>query len=430
MAIMTRKFSRLAVIYRSLLTTVLAVLLGMSMAACGGGGGGGTSGTSTGTTTTAQFVQGTVAAPGGSLTANAKSANGASVTTSTETGVAGLTVTVGTIAAAGTSGTFTFTPITGATATSASDGTFTVNLPANTSITGNTVVVASTGTAPTTLPAAGVLVSPVISGKVLVDPVTTAATTYLCQQAAGSDVPLANLNSDQIQSYLGAAEGAASNVAIPSGSSLADMEKIIITQISGNAATGITLSGVIVSGEPNRQPQGPNGTLTSSSAFTTGTDNNGAGYNGTSTEFTAANVGEMSQGGFIDITGFEPGTSSTAGRSFQIVIPGSGALAVGTYSATINYSEASLPGTSSSTAKIIPTAQLGFGPGKQFFTGCAVMLWSASSVTVTVTAGTTSSSPLNIMVNTATYNPTAGPDGKTLATGTLTTGLAGTVGTM
>ena len=414
---------RIAVTWRALLTVIIAAGVIALMAGCGGGG----SGTSS-TGSNAQYLQGTVAAPGGALTASVKSANGIAESTTTETGVSGLTVAVGTLTSSGTSGSATFNADSSATATSASDGTFTITIPAGTSITGNTVIIAYSGTAPTTLPAAGVLVSPVIEGKQLVDPVTTAATTYLCQQAAGNGVPLANLNQTQVASYLGAAEGAASNAPIPAGCPLPQMEQIITTSISGSASTGITLTGIIVAGAPNSRPQGPNGTLTSGAVFLTGADTNGASFNGTSTEFTATNAGLAPNDGNIAIAGTEAATSTTPQRTFQILIPSSGHLAAGTYTATVTYSESTVPATTSSVTPPVPTNAPGYGPGNQFCAGVTISLWSASSVTVTVTAGASSSAPFNIAVSSATYSPQPGPDGKTVATGTLTTALTGTAG--
>ncbi len=402
-------------------------LFAMLLAGCGGSGGGGTISTSSTTSSSSNVVTGDVASPSGSLTSFARAADGTALSTTDETGVAGLTVTVGTIDASGISGSVTFTPVAGATTTSATDGTFTITLPAGTSITGNTVIVASQGTAPTNLPASGVLVSPVINGRVLVDPVTTAATTYLCQQAATTGVALANLNRSDVQTFLAAAEETASTSALPANCTLSQIEQIVTTSITGSSTTGLTLNGVIVNASSGNQ-HGTNGTLTSGSAFTTGPDSSSTAYNGTATKFVADKVGAMPDHHSMHIYGSEHGSSAVPSRSFDILISSTGTLAAGTYSSSITYAESVLPATSTSdTVPPVPTNQDGFGPGRAYLGGSHVSLWSASSVTVTVTAGTTSASPFNISVAPATYSPIASSSGKTNSTGTLTTALTGTV---
>jgi hypothetical protein len=341
----------------------------------------------------------------------------------TETGVAGLTVSIGTVDASGTTGSYTFTPISGATATTGSNGTFSITLPAGTSITGNTVVVAYSGTAPTTLPAAGVLVSPVFNGPILCDPATTAATTYLCSQAASNNVPLNNINPQLLPGFLQAAENAASAANIPSGSTLPQMEQILLTQISSDPTTGITVNGIVVSGENHGTPSPANGTLTSGAAFTTGQDSSGSSYNGTSSTFTASNVlVTRPLAGNVHVTGIERPTSTTPLRTFDIVIPTTTPLAPGTYTATIHYSEVPAPATVSTS-----TSTNAFGPGGQFFGGPPMLAWSATSVGVTIVAGSSSGALDGISVNLATYSPLPGPFDTTAVKGTLATGLTGTV---
>jgi hypothetical protein len=415
---LTRQSAKCSRTERSVIFAFLFCAISLVVAGCGGGGGSNGAASS-------QVVQGTVAAPGGALT-SAGVARAAAVSTNTETGVPGLTVTVGTVTPGGTAGTFTFTPITGATTTSASDGSFSVTLPAGTQIAGNTVVVASTGDAPATLPVAGVLVTPVFHGKLLVDPVTTSACSVMFNEVDNDGVRLQDVDPDQTQSFLQAAESAASTATIPSGSTLTQVEEIEQLKITGDAATGITLSGIIVSGEDNDHKHAPKATLTSGADFTTAADNLGNAFNGASTEFTADHAGIVTRDNTFAVIGTEQPTATTPRRSFEITIPSISNLTPGTYTASITYSEATTPSTT--TPPAAPADRHGFGPGDDFFDNESVSLWSAQNVNVTVTAGAAAGDPVNVAVDSATYSPVAASGDETnAALGTFTTGLTGTV---
>ncbi len=449
--------------YRKFLTHTLAALGAISLIASGCGGGGGSS-SSSGGSSNSQSVQGTVAAPGGSLNGAAVNRSGAQkasttpLSTTTETGVAGLTVTVGNITPGASAGSFNFTPLTGVIpVTTASDGSFTLSLPAGTSITGGMVLVAYTGTAPTSLPATGVLVTPLTSGKVLCDPVTTAATSVLYTNAASSNVPPSAVDPTQTADFLDACEKSSSTSTFSNGTTLDQIENEIKVKISGDPTTGITLSGIITTGEDNSGGNGGSAhsptSLTSTTAFSASSD-----FNGTSTVFTANHTRIHSDGSNLVITGVENATSSTPTRRFEITFPGNSPLVPGTYTALVDYSEdtvtPSTGGGGNPTATPTPGAsptptpisggggsappppplivarsadEDGFGPGGGFFNTLTVSLWSASSVQVTVTAGATASSPLNVVVASATYSPAAGDSETPTAQGTFTTTLTGVV---
>src|SRR5690348_1060698 len=113
------------------LLATATVLTGM-LSGCGGGGG---SSSPSSSSLQPQAVTGTVSAPGGTLP-GATGHIASHVSSTVVSGVSGVTVTVGTVTV-NSDGTATFTPITGATATTAADGSFSITLPAGTTVTGN-----------------------------------------------------------------------------------------------------------------------------------------------------------------------------------------------------------------------------------------------------------------------------------------------------
>ena len=399
-------------------SVTLAIALAAMAAAlsgCGGGGGGGGS-----TSPTPQAVQGTVSAPGGSLPASGAVAHAALASVSV-TPVSGVTVTVGTVTVNG-DGTATFAPMVGATATTAADGTFSITLPIGTALTADMVVVASNGPAPTTLPAPNVLVCPIVSGKLSVDPVTTEAHDELCKQIAANGESLHDADKDLIEDFLHDAEGACGSL---SSGSLAGLRDIIKLKIEGDATTGITLSGVIL--EIQRKNHHATGTLTSDGDFTVGTDTNSNTFNGTSTAFTADHVGvtHRGEGTTAQIIGQQTPASTTGTfRRFAISLPSSGAIAAGSYTATVSYSEDTFNGS--------PTSHEAESGDDHFGNG-TVKVWSATSVPVTIAAATTpatsssTGTTYNVTVSSATYSPVSATAVAGKAQGTLTTSLTGTL---